>query len=548
MVRMARAAWHLGGAVVFGLLALLNVGGYRYGVSDQAFYVPVILQQIDPSLFPHDAELLGAQNRFFAFDDWFAALTVATGASLPAAFLLAYVGGLATLYAAAAALGRSLYVTWWGTGAFITALAIRHRIPDTAVNTLESYLHPRQLAFAVGLAGVAFFLHRSRWPVVASVALAALFHPTTALWFAVLLGPALLVADRGARRPLLATAAAAAAAAGFAAGSAASALGEQLVVMDEQWSTLLQVKDYLLATDWPLSTWFVNLGLAAIVAGVYGHRRRHGWATTRETGLIAGASVLLLLFAVSVPLARAGVAIVVQLQVSRVFWILDILALWYVVWVLVESQWARRPLPFHVTRAACGLARAVESQWARRLLPFLRDRGTPAVQFRHAAVALILVAAVARGSFVTLVERAGRPLLEVDLPPTEWTEVMHWAERQPVGTNFLADPGHAWRYGSSVRAAAGRDVYLEDVKDVGIAIYSSAVAERVSSRRAALGDFATLDAERARRLARRYELHFLIAEQPFDLPAAYQHGRFTVYDLHAAPRSARRRTETPAGN
>ncbi|MCY4026406.1 MAG: hypothetical protein OXH75_08845 [Acidobacteria bacterium] len=521
---MARTSWYLAGAVGFGLLALLNVGGYRYGVSDQAFYVPVVLQQIDPRLFPHDAGLLDAQNRFFAFDDWFAVLIVATGASVPAAFLLAYLGGLAMLYAAAAAMGRSLYFTGWGTAAFVAALAIRHRIPDTAVNTLESYLHPRQLAFAVGLAAVALFLHRGRWSVVVTVALAALFHPTTALWFAVLLGPALLVADRGARRPLLAMTAAGAAVAVLAAGRATTAIGEPLAVMDPQWSTLLEVKDYLLATDWPLSTWFVNLGLAGIVAAVYTHRRRQGWATTRETGLVAGAASLLLLFAVSVPLARAGVAAVVQLQVNRVFWVLDVLALWYVVWALVESQWARRPLP----------------------VP--RGRGWPALEHRHAVVALVVVAAVARGSYVTLVERAGRPLVEVDLPPTEWTEVMHWAERQPVGTHFLADPGHAWRYGSSVRAAAGRDVYLEEVKDVGIAIYSSAVAERVRSRRVDLGDFATLDAERARRLARRYELHFLIAEQPIDLPAAYRHGPFTVYDLRPALRSARRRTEAPAGD
>ena len=265
----------------------------------------------------------------------------------------------------------------------------------------QSYLHPRQLAFAVGLAAVALFLHRGRWSVVVTVALAALFHPTTALWFAVLLGPALLVADRGARRPLLVTAAAGAAVAGLAAGRATTAIGDPLAVMDPQWSTLLEVKDYLLATDWPLSTWFVNLGLAGIVAAVYTHRRRHGWATTRETGLIAGAASLLLLFAVSVPLARAGVAVVVQLQVNRVFWVLDVLALWYVVWALVESQWARRPLP----------------------VP--RDRGWPALEHRHAVVALVVVAAVARGSYVTLVERAGRPLVEVDLPPTEWTEVMH---------------------------------------------------------------------------------------------------------------------------
>ena len=532
---MTRAAWYLGGAVVFGLLALLNVGGYRYGVSDQAFYVPVVLQQIDPGLFPHDAGLLGAQDRFFAFDDWFAALIVLTGASVPAAFLLAYLAGLATLYAAAAAMGRSLYFTWWGTAAFVAALAIRHRIPDTAVNTLESYLHPRQLAFALGLAAVAIFLHRGRWLVVAAVGVAALFHPTTALWFALLLGPALVVADRGARRPLLVMAGTGIAAVavgvidglvagGLGAGDAAKAVGEPLAVMDAQWSTLLEAKDYLLATDWPLSTWFINLGLAAIVGSVYRHRRRYGWASTRETGLIVGAALLLLLFAASVPLAYAGVALVVQLQVSRVFWVLDVLALWYLVWVLVESQWARRPLAF------------------------LPGRAASAVQLRHVVVAFVLVAAVARGSYVTLVERSGRPLVEVDLPPTEWTVVMQWAERQPVGTNFLADPGHAWRYGSSVRAAAGRDVYLEEIKDVGIAIYSSAVAERVSTRRADLGDFAALDEERSLRLARRYELHFLIAEQPFELPAAYRHGRFTVYDLRLELRSARRRLKTPAGN
>ena len=520
MVRMSRAAWHLGGAVVFGLLALLNVGGYRYGVSDQAFYLPVVLQQIDPSLFPHDADLLDAQNRYFAFDDWFATLIVLTGASVPAAFLLAYLGGLATLYGAAAVMGRSLYFTCWGTGAFITALAIRHRIPDTAVNTLESYLHPRQLAFAVGLAAVGLFLHRGRWSVVATVALAALFHPTTAVWFAVLLGTALLVADCGARRPLLVLGGLGGTVAAFAGG----AIGEHFLVMDARWTTLLEVKDYLLATDWPLSTWLINLGLAAIVAAVYDHRRRQGWATAQETGLVGGAAVLLLLFAVSVPLAHAGVALVVQLQVSRIFWILDILALWYVVWVLVESQWARRSLPF------------------------LARRGPSAVQLRHAAVAFILVAAVARGSYVTLVEKAERPLVEIDLPPTEWTQVMHWAERQPVGTNFLADPAHAWRYGSSVRAASGRDVYLEDVKDVGIAIYSSAVAERVTNRRADLGDFGALDEARARLLARRYDLDYLIAEQSFDLPLAYRHGRFTVYDLRPVLRSARRRPEAPAGN
>ncbi len=507
-VCMARATSLVLGGVGFCVLVLLNVGGYRYGVSDQAFYVPVVLQRLDPRLFPYDAPLLDAQNQLFAFDNWLAPLLVLTGVSLPIAFLVSYFVGVSVVYAAAVSIGRSLYSTWWGVGAFVAALAIRHRIPDTAVNTFEPYLHPRQLAFAAGLVAAAIFLRGRTWVAFAAVAAAFLLHPTTGFWFAVLIGIAALAADREARPQVLALAG------GIAAAGAvllASTFRDQLVVMDATWSAVLQSKDYLLATQWPLSTWFVNLGFAAIVAGVYDYRRTHGLASARETGLVAGGGTLLLLFLASLPLAHAGVAFVVQLQLNRIFWILDILAIVYTVWVLVESPLARRPL--------AAIAR-------RRLLA------------GHAAVALIVVASVARGSYVTFAERAEHPLVEIDLPATEWTEVMRWAGERPIGTHFLADPGHAWRYGSSVRVGSGRDVYLEEVKDIGIAIYSSNVAHRVARRIADLGDFSALDPARARWLARRYDLDYLITERALDLPAAHQHGRFTVYDLRSDNRFA----------
>ena len=67
---------------------------------------------------------------------------------------------------------------------------------------------------------------------------------------------------------------------------------------------------------------------------------------------------------------------------------------------------------------------------------------------------------------------------------------MTWAADQPVGTHLLADPSHAVRYGSSVRAASAHDVYLEEDKDVAIAIYSSTVAREITRRLDDLGDFA----------------------------------------------------------
>ena len=494
------------GALAFCLLALLNVGGYRYGVSDQAFYIPIVRQGLEPGLFPHDAPLLAVQNRLLAFDDWFAPLVRLSGQSLPVAFFAAYMAGLTLLYAACVALGRSLYRTWWGVAALATALTLRHRIPDTAVNSIEAYLHPRQLAFAVGLLAMGLFLRGRRAGAAGAVAGACLFHPTTALWFVILLGVAGLLTDPASRRPILLVVAA------LLPATVVLLLGgfrEQLDVMSPAWTALLKSKDYLQATQWPMLTWFANLGLAAVIAAVYDYRRSLGMTSDRETGLVAGCLVLLALFLVSVPLASIGVAIVVQLQFSRIFWLLDVVAIAYAVWLVVESP--------------AGLRRP---------------------RVRRAAIALIVLASLARGSYVTLVERADHAFVEIDLPASEWTDVMKWAGERPVGTNFLTDPGHAWRYGSSVRAASGRDVYLESVKDIGIAIYSSAMAARISSRIAELGDFAELEPAHARWLAKRHDLDYLITEHAIDLPLVHRNGRFAVYALRDDALMARRDSQT----
>lgn len=509
------------GALAFGLLVLLNAGGYRYGVSDQAFYIPIVRQGLEPGLFPHDAALLAVQNRLLAFDDWFAPLVRLSGQSLPAAFFAAYLAGLALLYGAAVLLGRSLYRTWWGVATLTAALTLRHRIPDTAVNSLEAYMHPRQLSFSIGLLAAGLFLRGRPAGAAWAVAAAALFHPTTALWFAILLGVAAFVSHPPARRGLLLVSSAALP---VVLALLAGALQDPLDVMSPAWTAMLESKDYLLAAEWPMMTWFANLGLAAVIAAAWDYRRSLGATVPREGGLVAGCMALMALFLVSVPLASMGVALVVQLQFSRIFWLLDVVAIAYAAWFVVESPlapWGRRA---HDDDAGEAPVR----------------RGAPRVGVRRMAFALVVLASLARGGYVTFVERAGHGLIEIDLPDSEWTQVMRWAGQRPAGTHFLADPGHAWRYGSSVRAASGRDVYLESVKDLGIAIYSRAMAERIRTRLAELGDFEALDAAHARWLARRHDLDYLITEHDVGLPLAHRRGRFAVYDLREEAPAARR--------
>ena len=52
----------------------------------------------------------------------------------------------------------------------------------------------------------------------------------------------------------------------------------------------------------------------------------------REGALVAGCLSLAAVFALSLPLNAARVALAIQLQPARVFWMLDFLAVVYVVW------------------------------------------------------------------------------------------------------------------------------------------------------------------------------------------------------------------------
>jgi hypothetical protein len=162
----------------------------------------------------------------------------------------------------------------------------------------------------------------------------------------------------------------------------------------------------------------------------------------------------------------------------------------------------------------------------------LRDGG------RKAVAALIVGVAVARGVYIVTIEHPERPLFELRLPDTAWTDAMRWMRTQPREAFVLADAGHAWKYGSSVRVAAGRDVFLEETKDTAIAIYSRDVGVRVVERIGALGDFARLTTEDVQRLGERYGLTHVVTEGRLELPLLYENRQFRIYALSAPVRLA----------
>ena len=483
----------LAGLVGFILLATANGAGYRYGVSDQAAYVPAVVHAEDPATFPRDAIVIDTQGQFFVLDEVLAAMGRATGASTEALFFGAYLLSIALIWAGVVSIGTRLYPSPWMTVALAAVITLRHSIPRTSANSLEPYFHPRLMAFGFGMLAIAALLRRRDRLAVALVGLSAVCHVTTALWFAILIGAALVILDRHWRRAAVAGAGIAVVVLAWA--IRAGPLHASAARMDPIWVEALAERNFIFANEWPLWVWTANLGLLAVLWLAHMTRERRGTALPVDRALVWGATALVAIFLLTVPAVAAHVAVAVQFQLSRVFWVVDLLVAMYAVAALGES---------------------------------LRGRGA-------AVLAIVLLAAsVARGTYIIQREHAERSLFQLSLPDTPWTDAMRWIARQPIDAHVLADPGHSWKYGSSVRVAAERDVLLEDVKDSAIALYNRDLAVRVVERRRALGDFPTLNAEGARALAARYDLNFLVTEATLDLPEVYRNAQFRIYALKPA--------------
>jgi hypothetical protein len=478
--------------VLFFALATANSGGYRYGASDQAFYVPAVAMTANPALFPRDRTLFEPQMRLWLGDSLFAGVLGATD-SLPFVFAVMYLVTLGVLFASAIGLARGLGASWPAAGAFLALLTLKHQITRTGANSLEGYGHPRMLAFAIGIGGLAFLVSTRRGIAIAMVGLAAIVHVTTALWFGIALAAA--IAWDARRHTALLGAIGAAGAAALAV--LLSIMSGRLVAMDSAWLEAIGDRAYLFSNEWPASAWVLNLGYAALIGVVYRRRRLLGSAATGEQALVMGLVALVLVFVATLPFTAAHIALAVQLQVNRVFWILDVVTAFYLAWWLVDD--AARPWGPHA---------------------------------RWTIVAALVLASSVRGAYLLTVTPA-RPFVEYDLVQSQWTDTMRWLRTQPQTVHVLADPQHAVRFGSSVRVAALRDTLLEAGKDPAMAIYDRRAAERVRERSRALAGFETFTTADVRALGARYNLDVFIerVSRPFELPILYRNDGFVAYDL-----------------
>lgn len=496
--RWPPALWAAGG-LFFVLLATANSGGYRYGSSDQAFHIPAVVRALDPSAFPHDTEVIDSQGRLMVFHEAVAAVIRLTGASMESVFFSGYLLSLALVWLALLLIGTKLFANPWATLALAAIVTLRHRIPRTTANSIEPYFSPRMLAFAIGLFAVAALLRRRTWTAALITAVAAIIHVTTGLWFAILVGVAVLVLEPRLRAP-----AAVAAVVGATIGVLALAGGSLAVTtrLDSEWLAALESKSDLFPSEWPAWAWAANLALPALLWWVHRMRAARGHARREDAGLVYGALALAGVFLLVLPGVMARFAMPTALQASRVFWVIDFVAAVYLIALASE----------------------------RLIAPGRRTA------LRGLVIALVVLSA-GRAAYVMLVEFPERSLFEVRLRDTPWQDAMTWLKQQPPDVHVWADPGHAWKYGTSVRVAAERDVFLEESKDSALALYSRDLAMRVIERRRFLagrdlgsgGSGQDSAAELARELRERFDVDYLVTEARLDLPLVYDNSQFHIY-------------------
>ena len=486
---------HFALGIFFVVLATLNSAGYRYGASDQAFYIPAVLRKLDPALFPRDRLLIDAQGRLILIDEILAAVVRYTHISIPHLFAVLYVATLLLLFTAAIRLGARLFRTRAAVLALAAALTLRHAVAKTGANTLEGYFHPRQLSFALGLLAVAGFLERRSRLSAALLVCAGLIHPTTAVWFAICLGVATWMERPELRKAL---------AAGVAAVAIAGALvlwrgplAGHLARMDADWLAVIGDRDYLFPLAWPLNVWFTNLIAIPIVLYGWRARTRARLTVAGETPLVAGAMALAVIFFAWLPFSALHVAIAVQMQVTRVFWMIDCLGTVYLVWIIAEGT-----APAHA----------------------LKKRAT-------IAATAIVALSVVRGLYSCFVQFPDRRIVSIDISQPDWRDAMAWAQTTDPGSGWLADPHHAALYGSTVRAAGHRDVIIDLLKDPAIATYDREVAMRLADRERSLAELAWDTPEGAHALAGRYSLDYLVIDHRLNLPLVHQSGSLFVYRI-----------------
>ncbi|MGO9229527.1 MAG: hypothetical protein ACLQKA_10000, partial [Bryobacteraceae bacterium] len=136
------------------------VQGYHPGLEDDAFYLAAIKQNLNPALFPHDADFFRVQFQATIFDKLIAFSLRWTHVPMEWGFFLWQFGATFLVLWGCWRISRRCFTEVHSQWAAVTLVAVLLTLPvsGTELSLTDQYLHPRALATALILAAIAAVL------------------------------------------------------------------------------------------------------------------------------------------------------------------------------------------------------------------------------------------------------------------------------------------------------------------------------------------------------------------------------------------------------
>jgi hypothetical protein len=163
-------------------IAAMAVMGYHPGIEDDTVYLTAVKADLNPHLYPHDAEFFKVQLEATAFDKLVAGFIHYSGIPLTLAELLLQFATIVLTIAGCWSIARLLFAEEQARWAGVAMVAAMLTLPvaGTALNLADQHLHPRNISTALILAAISRILAGRRWQAVPLLLAAFLFHPIMA--------------------------------------------------------------------------------------------------------------------------------------------------------------------------------------------------------------------------------------------------------------------------------------------------------------------------------------------------------------------------------
>lgn len=452
--------------------------GYHPGFEDDGIYLSAVKSDLNPALYPHDADFVRLQVQATAFDEFIAGFVRLTHIPVDWSGLLWQFLSLYAILWSARRIAQRLFPERRAQWAGVALLAAMFTLPvaGTALNLADQHLHPRTMATAFILSAIDFTLARRFWHSNLLLLLAFVFHPIMAaagisccLFIALVLTDSVYVRLTTHARPRAIV--------------AAFPIAWIFEAPTPAWRRALHTRTYYFLYQWTWYEWLGAIGPLVIFWIVW------RYAVARRQPMLARFSLAVLLYGIfhlalaMVLLAPSALIRITPLQPMRY------LHLVYMFLVLIGGCLLGR----HVLRGSAW-------RWA-----------------------LVLVAAYG-GMFLSqrlLLPASANLELPGPASANPWLQAFAWIRQNTppdayfaLDPNYLAAPGEDYH---SFRALAERSQLADAIKDAAVVTQVPELASRWEEQVDAQAGWSSFQAPDFERLKARFGVAWALV--PYPAPA-----------------------------